>query len=392
MAKRLTVVVSQGQTQHPAKRALEENLVTALILEAGIEVVVIPHLYDLKADGTGVLALQKLPGPIVVVSWLFDRAARWVLDRYGVHGREGICLLRDESADDTDADDEELATAQAEASSGDRATSGDTAADAADVADEKARVLDARAIPDRRIYCLDLRLRSTLEPFLAEILRIRDELNTQVVELLGPLTSITSAVSPVAAISAVVSSAAAASSVAASSVVATGTADTAAAASSNLVRISEETDRRWYPVIDFSRCTNCMECIDFCLFGVYGVDRFETILVEQPDNCRKGCPACSRVCPENAIIFPQHKSPAIAGSAAESAGSLKIDLSKLFGAPDGSEDALSVAARERDEQLMLAGRQAVGTAIGMPQRQANKATEPKDKLDHLIDALDELDL
>jgi MinD superfamily P-loop ATPase len=45
-----------------------------------------------------------------------------------------------------------------------------------------------------------------------------------------------------------------------------------------------------------------MECIDFCLFGVYGVDRGETILVEQPDNCRKGCPACSRVCPENAIM------------------------------------------------------------------------------------------
>ena len=82
----------------------------------------------------------------------------------------------------------------------------------------------------------------------------------------------------------------------------------------NVVRINEEPARRWYPVIDFSRCTNCMECIDFCLFGVYGVDSAETILVEQPDNCRKGCPACSRVCPENAIIFPQHKTPAIAGS------------------------------------------------------------------------------
>ena len=60
------------------------------------------------------------------------------------------------------------------------------------------------------------------------------------------------------------------------------------------------------------------------LHQLHGVHRFllvrrlrsrsaETILVEQPDNCRKGCPACSRVCPENAIIFPQHKTPAIAG-------------------------------------------------------------------------------
>src|SRR6185295_4579844 len=95
----------------------------------------------------------------------------------------------------------------------------------------------------------------------------------------------------------------------------------------------ESTGRRWYPVIDFSRCTNCMECIDFCLFGVYGVDKADTILVEQPDNCRKGCPACSRVCPENAIIFPQHKTPTIAGAPVV-AGSLKIDLSKLFGAPE----------------------------------------------------------
>ena len=48
------------------------------------------------------------------------------------------------------------------------------------------------------------------------------------------------------------------------------------------LRIDEEPGRRWYPVIDYSRCTNCMECIDFCLFGVYGVDKVETILVEQP--------------------------------------------------------------------------------------------------------------
>ncbi len=85
-----------------------------------------------------------------------------------------------------------------------------------------------------------------------------------------------------------------------------------------VVTIDEHPGRRWYPVIDFSRCcTNCMECIDFCLFGVYGVDGAQTILVEQPDNCRKGCPACSRVCPSNAIMFPQHKTPAIAGASVD---------------------------------------------------------------------------
>ncbi|HEX8311367.1 MAG TPA: ferredoxin family protein, partial [Chthoniobacteraceae bacterium] len=27
----------------------------------------------------------------------------------------------------------------------------------------------------------------------------------------------------------------------------------------------------WFPVIDYDRCTNCMQCLSFCLFGVYGV-------------------------------------------------------------------------------------------------------------------------
>ncbi|MEM9803556.1 MAG: hypothetical protein AAGA20_24785, partial [Planctomycetota bacterium] len=25
----------------------------------------------------------------------------------------------------------------------------------------------------------------------------------------------------------------------------------------------------WFPVIDYDRCTNCMQCLSFCLFDVY---------------------------------------------------------------------------------------------------------------------------
>jgi NAD-dependent dihydropyrimidine dehydrogenase PreA subunit len=153
--------------------------------------------------------------------------------------------------------------------------------------------------------------------------------------------------------------------------------------------LPEPTRRRWYPVIDYSRCTNCMECIDFCLFGVYGVDQLDRILVEEQDNCKKGCPACSRVCPENAIIFPGHKTPAIAGADGEVAG-LKIDLSKLFGAPEKS--ALELAVAERDTELVRDGRDAVGMAVGIPKRHSGREPGKRDELDDLIDGLDGLDL
>ena len=131
-----------------------------------------------------------------------------------------------------------------------------------------------------------------------------------------------------------------------------------------------------------------MECIDFCLFGVYGVDKVDEILVEQPDNCRKGCPACSRVCPENAIMFPQHKTPAIAGSS-EGAASMKIDLSQLFGAPAEGKTAEEIAALERDEQLLAVGREAVGVT---PKRSEQRAATERDELDDLVDQLDDFDV
>ena len=59
--------------------------------------------------------------------------------------------------------------------------------------------------------------------------------------------------------------------------------------------------------------------------------------------------------------------------------------SSVFGAPAESGDAVAIAAKERDEQLLLAGREAVGLSVGIPKRQANKAAEPKDDLDRLLD-------
>lgn len=81
------------------------------------------------------------------------------------------------------------------------------------------------------------------------------------------------------------------------------------------LRVEEPFRTRWYPVIDRDACVNCLECLNFCLFGVYGLDDAGRIFVEQPDACRDGCPACARICPSGAILFPAHADPAIAGDA-----------------------------------------------------------------------------
>lgn len=65
----------------------------------------------------------------------------------------------------------------------------------------------------------------------------------------------------------------------------------------------------WFPVIDKQQCVNCGRCMDFCLFGVYSKVGNQ-IVVAQPDKCKNNCPACARMCPERAIIFPKYdKSP-----------------------------------------------------------------------------------
>jgi NAD-dependent dihydropyrimidine dehydrogenase PreA subunit len=350
--QRLTVVLSQAQGKNPAKRALEESIAAALIMEHGIDVSVVPYLYDLDADHTGRLFLESVQGDMVVLGWMYPRAAFWLLDRDGIKGNYGESQLKPPSADDDD-EDEEVGDA------------------------EPPKGIGSLDVPDRHIYCLDLRDFNSHAPYIEEVRRIvaecRDRREAKVKE--------SAAANPM--------------------IVQLGVSLTAQPADKNggaqadFSRFSpdallQQPGRRWYPVIDYSRCTNCMECIDFCLFGVYGVDSAERILVENQDNCKRGCPACSRVCPEHAIMFPDYKTPAIAGAPVGAITGLKIDLTKLFGGD--TRDALAQAVVERDRELVADGRTAVGLSVGIPKRQADKMTGPKDELDKLVDSLDALDI
>ncbi|HEY1174098.1 MAG TPA: ferredoxin family protein [Verrucomicrobiae bacterium] len=123
----------------------------------------------------------------------------------------------------------------------------------------------------------------------------------------------------------------------------------------------------WFPVIDYDRCTNCMQCLSFCLFGVYGVDNGQRIQVQNNDNCKTNCPACSRVCPEAAIMFPKYKAGPINGDIVSDKDlnreKMKIDISALLGGDvyhmlrERSEKAQSRFSKERDADKALSERQ-----------------------------------
>lgn len=362
-----TVVISQSQGKNPQKRQLEEDIAARLIMEPGIDVSLVPHLYDMHADHTGLLFLRGVSGPLIVLAWLYPRGIRWTLDRQGIKGQEGLTLLVGD--DEEDADEPE----------------------------PNPEAVGARDVPNRRLYCIDLRVSSKAEDYVDEVRRIAKENAVQTVDLMSFIggspkpEQMERYLNPVP-----INGNGSVRRISKSVQESNGSTHERTdldvrppGGNGALPIIDEPTKRRWYPVIDYSRCTNCLECLDFCLFGVYGVDKVDQILVEAQDNCKKGCPACSRVCPENAIIFPQHKTPAIAGADGEVAG-LKIDLSKLFGGPAG--DALETAVAERDAELLADGRDAVGMSVGIPKRQPAAATRDRDELDDLMDGLDDLDL
>src|SRR5947209_6967639 len=225
--QRLTVVLSQAQGKNPAKRALEESIAAALIMEPGLDVSIVPYLYDLSADHTGRLFLESVTGDMVVLGWMYPRAAFWLLDRDGIKGHYGESQLKP-PADDADEEDGEQP--------------------------EPPKGIGAVNVPDRHIYCLDLRDFNKHEPYLEEVRRIarecrerreaREREKAAANPVIVPLGLNLRAADP-----------------------APPAAEPPRFAPEQLLTAA---GRRWYPVIDYSRCTNCMECLDFSLFGVYG--------------------------------------------------------------------------------------------------------------------------
>jgi len=108
----------------------------------------------------------------------------------------------------------------------------------------------------------------------------------------------------------------------------------------------------WFPVIDRTRCTGCGTCADYCLFSVYAVEQdlppSEKIRVVMPQYCKTGCPACSRLCPTGALMFPFCIEAELNGEIPDPPQRTKEDALAALG-----DDPMRVLAERRNKRRLI---------------------------------------
>lgn len=110
----------------------------------------------------------------------------------------------------------------------------------------------------------------------------------------------------------------------------------------------------WFPVIDYDRCTSCHQCESFCLFGTFSVTAENQIEVSNPAGCKTNCPACARICPSGAIIFPKYQGSPINGDEITNETTyqetVRVNVQKILG--DDIYAALEERKRKREQRLL----------------------------------------
>lgn len=108
----------------------------------------------------------------------------------------------------------------------------------------------------------------------------------------------------------------------------------------------------WYPVIDRSRCSGCGTCLEYCLFSVYAADGArepaQRVSVRAPLNCKTGCPACARLCPEGALIFPFCAEAELNGEMEAPAHRTREELAAALG-----DDPMRLLAERRAKRRLI---------------------------------------
>lgn len=86
MADRITVVISQSAHGNSQLRAFEDKLIAELLFQQTIDLTVVPDLTQLAADSTGLLCLEGIRGPMVMIA---DASAEETHDRLAEHAIAG---------------------------------------------------------------------------------------------------------------------------------------------------------------------------------------------------------------------------------------------------------------------------------------------------------------
>lgn len=104
----------------------------------------------------------------------------------------------------------------------------------------------------------------------------------------------------------------------------------------------------WFPIIDYNRCKNCKQCLSFCPFGVYALSEERAVEVRNPRSCKDNCPACARMCPEVAIIFPKVKDTPINGAPVVNEDVARRRASEIGKQINGGGDIHALLAQRRE--------------------------------------------
>ena len=108
----------------------------------------------------------------------------------------------------------------------------------------------------------------------------------------------------------------------------------------------------WFPVIDRARCNGCGTCADYCLFSVYTADNNlppnKKIRVTMPQYCKVGCPACARLCPTGALMFPFCHEPELNGALDDPQAHSRTDTLAALG-----DDPMRVLAERKNKKRLI---------------------------------------
>lgn len=61
--------------------------------------------------------------------------------------------------------------------------------------------------------------------------------------------------------------------------------------------------KKWYPIIDNAKCSECGICVNKCTHGVYNKAKAPTPVVVYQEGCVDGCHGCGNLCPQSAITY-----------------------------------------------------------------------------------------